>query len=223
MRNLAWWLPASISALLVSPAAWAADLADDPVAARGFVEAGDWDGFFVGALVGYGPGTLATEGEDDEFIPDPTGWLAGLNAGVNFTLTDGMVAGLVGDIAWANMSDTIVTGGASFDADIDWAGSVRGRVGIDGGSFLPYLTAGLAVAHNSIVWSGGLYNGEDDATHIGWTAGAGVELALNESLSVDLLYRYSDYGDAGYTMPGPGDFDMSLTAHQVSVGVNLGF
>ena len=56
-------------------------------------------------------------------------------------------------------------------------------------------------------------------THVGWTAGAGVEFAVADNISVDLLYRYSDYGSVDY---GAGD-DFSLTAHAVTVGLNFKF
>ena len=71
-------------------------------------------------------------------------------------------------------------------------------------------------------WESGLGAGEDDATHVGWTAGAGVEFAATENLSVDLAYRYSDYGNAEYTNSS-GTGELHLKAHQVTVGLNWGF
>ena len=56
----------------------------------------------------------------------------------------------------------------------------------------------------------------------GWTVGAGVEFAATEDLSVDLQYRYSDYGDADYTF-GIFTNSLGLTSHQVTVGLNWGF
>ncbi len=58
--------------------------------------------------------------------------------------------------------------------------------------------------------------------HVGWTAGAGVEFAVADNVSLDLQYRYSDYGTQSYTLGG-GDSDFSLTSHAVTAGVNFRF
>src|SRR5690606_16004754 len=142
--------------------------------------------------------------EDDEFDGDVdydydlSGWLAGVNIGANFTVTDGIVAGVVGDIAWSGITDDDIV-------DIGWTGSLRGRLGFDGDAFLPYLTAGLAVA-------GVDFDGESQ-THFGWTVGAGVEFAVADNVSLDLLYRYSDYQELEYFAPDGDGF--SLDTHQI--------
>lgn len=201
---------------------FAADLIiDEPVEAGVVDVSGTWDGVFIGGFVGGGRGTGHRDVPDPEeplstlkvesvatdpviVLPvdgdyDLSGWLAGVNLGANVTVADGIVAGVVADIAWSNIGD----GDA---VEINWTGSLRGRLGIDGGAFLPYLTGGLAVANVD------LYG--DDQTHLGWTVGAGVEVAVAEDLSLDLLYRYSDYGAVD---------DFSLNTHQVTVGLNWRF
>lgn len=189
--------------------AYAADLIVEEPAEAGVVDvSGDWDGIYVGAFVGYAWGD-ATE---HDFIVgdlpyDLAGWLAGVNIGADFTVTDGIVAGVVADAAWSNIDDDV------FDLiDVRWTGSVRGKLGFDGGAFLPYLTAGLAVA--------GVDFDGDSNTHFGWTAGAGVEFAVAQDLSVDLAYRYSSYGEVDYF--GNGD-TMDFNTHQLTVGLNWRF
>jgi outer membrane immunogenic protein len=201
MTRFAFALAAAVSALALASAAQAADLIiDEPAPTVGIVDVGgNWDGVYIGAFAGYGAGTF--EWSD---TADVEGWLLGAAVGANFTVTDGIVAGVVGDIAWSDIGDD------DGFFDINWAGSLRGRLGFDGGAFLPYLTAGLAVAGTEIE---GI-----DATHIGWTAGAGVEFAATEDLSVDLLYRYSDYGTQSYN-----GTDVSLNTHQVTIGLNWHF
>ena len=130
--------------------------------------------------------------------------LLGVTAGVNFTLTDGIVAGVVGDIAWNNLEDEAA------DYTSGWNGSIRGRLGFDGGAFLPYVTAGLAFANGEF--------GGDENTHLGWTAGAGVEFAVADNLSLDLQYRYTDYSEEEYV-----GLDAGATTHAVTLGLNWGF
>jgi len=213
MTRFALLLAAGVSAVAISSAAHAADLIIDEPAAGVVDVSGNWDGPYIGVFAGYGAGTYE---EAAGFEADTSGWLAGVALGANFTVTDGIVAGIVGDIAWSNIGFEDVFG----DANIDWVGSLRGRLGFDGGAFLPYLTAGLAVAgatvHNNI---SGL---SDSGTHVGWTVGAGVEFAATENLSIDLLYRYSDYGDQTYNV-GFADFDAGFKTHQITVGLNWSF
>src|SRR5690606_3654240 len=93
---------------------------------------------------------------------------------------------------------------------IDWQGSLRGIVGFDGGAFLPYLTGGLAFANATR--HSPLFGGEDaDATHIGWTVGAGVKFAVTDNMNIDLLYRYSDYGAQVYDFTSGTDPEIALT------------
>jgi outer membrane immunogenic protein len=228
MKTLRILLATGLSAVAFASAAQAADLiiTPDPTPTPVVVST-TWDGPFVGIFAGYGWADLSTDddavqaliAQNDDVWVDPAGWLLGVNAGVNFTLTDGVVAGIVGDIAWADISDTIDFLGEEGTSKIDWLGSVRGRIGFDGGAFLPYLTAGLAFAHNEVSYN----DVSSDNTHIGWTVGAGVEFAATENLSVDLLYRYSDYGSQNYNLDGIGDADASLTSHTLSVGLNFAF
>ena len=226
MKSISILLAAGVSTLVLASAAHAADLIiDTEPMMPGIVETStSWDGPFIGVLGGYGWGSTDSENApDDVDQPEPEGWLLGVNAGVNFTLADGIVAGVVGDIAWADMSDSVDVGlDGSASSNIDWLGSVRGRIGLDAGAFMPYLTAGLAFAHNTVEADDGIDVFSDDQTHVGWTVGAGVEVAASENLSIDLLYRYNDYGDATYTLDGI-DGDVGLTSHTLTVGLNFGF
>jgi len=197
-------LLSGVAGVALVSGAQAADLIIDQPAA-GVVEAasGNWDGLYVGAFVGGLGGTFDVDGAPVEW--DVSGWLAGVNLGANFTVADGIVLGVVGDVAWTNAEHDVEP------FSVDWTASLRGRLGFDAGSFLPYLTAGLAVA-------GGEIDGANE-THVGWTVGAGVEFAVADNISVDLLYRYSDYGTAEYF---PGD-EFGLTSHAVTVGLNFKF
>lgn len=195
-------LLSGVAGLALVSGAQAADLIiDEPAAGVVEVAGGNWDGLYVGAFVGGLGGTFEDEGSNEY---DISGWLAGVNLGANFTVADGIVLGVVGDVAWSNAENDVDP------LSVDWTASLRGRLGFDAGSFLPYLTAGLAVAGAEI--------GDANETHVGWTVGAGVEFAVAENISVDLLYRYSDYGTATYN---GSDFD--LTAHAVTVGLNFKF
>lgn len=225
MNRLAISLLAGVAALSFISSVRAADLIiDEPAPPVGIVDVGgNWDGVYVGAFAGYGWGTLT---DDDSLLAltsgddtlDLTGWQVGVAAGANFTVSEAIVAGIVGDIAWTDLSGEDTA--SDFAYDVNWLGSIRGRLGFDGGAFLPYVTAGVAFANATA--SEPVAVTEDTQTHIGWTVGAGVEFAVADNISIDLLYRYSDYGSKDYDLtadPTP----LSLTAHTISAGVNFRF
>lgn len=241
MNRIAISLLAGISALGFVSSVSAADLiVEAPYVAPGIVDVGgEWDGAFIGVFGGYGWATadhVGSEADPDSlagspFLPDggdvdAAGWLLGVNAGVNFTVSSGIVVGVVGDLAWSNISGSETypgLGGTEFTYDINWQGSVRGRVGFDGGAFLPYMTAGLAFAnatHTNDIGPGA----SADATHVGWTIGAGVEFAVAENMSLDLQYRYSDLGEQIYDVGAGGtNPNIALTTQAVTLGLNWGF
>jgi outer membrane immunogenic protein len=206
MNRITLTLLAGVAALGFASSSYAADLiVQAPVVSEpGYVAAaGNWDGVYIGAFVGYGKGDYnVVDSTADDIAYE--GWLLGAAVGTNFTIGNGVVAGVVADIAWTNQQD---------DAEafkVDWTGSVRGKLGFDGGAFLPYLTAGLAVAGADLA-------GETN-THIGWTVGAGVEFAVADNISLDLLYRYSDYGAQEYS-----GVDHSFNSHAITAGINFKF
>lgn len=221
MNRISITLLAGIAALSLATSAGAADLLVNSPAPSygGYVgPSGGWDGAYIGGFAGYGWGTVVDDdggiGFDDDEL-SLSGWTIGATLGANFTVAPGFVLGAAGDLAWADIggydSDT------DLSYDINWAGSLRGKAGFDGGAFMPYLTAGVAFAGASA----DMGPDEASAVHFGWTAGAGVEVAATEELSVDLQYRYSDYGSATYDLGG--DVDMSLSSHTVTAGVNFKF
>jgi outer membrane immunogenic protein len=219
MNRIALTLLAGVAALGFATSSHAADLiVDTAPVAPGIVASGNWDGAYVGVFAGYGWGTVTQEITDDVFTGDDldvNGWQVGVTVGANFTISEALVAGLVADIAWNNASGEDTDFDTTFD--VNWSGSLRGRLGFDGGSFLPYVTAGLAFANATAD-----FDGDDDTnTHVGWTVGAGVEFAVADNLSIDLLYRFSDYGTQTYEIVP--DADLSLTSHQVTVGLNWSF
>lgn len=193
----------TVSALAISSSAMAADLIIDAPVDAGVVEVeSDWEGPFVGVFGGYTSGELTSDvGEVDGI--GLSGWMLGVTAGANFALTEGVIIGVVGDVAWNNI------GADEFEYTSGYNGSLRGRLGFDGGAFMPYLTAGVAFA-------GGEYE-DISNTHIGWTAGAGLEVAVAQDLSLDLQYRYTDYAEEDYV------FEAGATSHAVTIGLNWGF
>ena len=209
---------ASVSLLAIAPAMAADLIIQEPVYSPGVVNvSGNWEGVYLGAFIGGASGTASTDEavpffEDDSL--DISGWMVGVNAGANFYITDGIVGGIVGDIAWSDISGDVDYFDDTYGFDINWQGSLRGKLGFDGGAFMPYVTGGLAFANGTMDFDGDSYSN----THIGWTVGAGVEIAATEDLSIDILYRYSDFGTKDYD-----GLEIGVTQHAVTAGLNWKF
>ena len=133
---------------------------------------------------------------------------------------DGLYLGAFAGYGWGTVTDeTGYFAPVDTEYDVDWTGSIRGRLGFDGGAFLPYVTAGVAFA-NATATDVALV--EDTQTHIGWTVGAGVEFAVADNVSLDLQYRYTDFGSKDYDLGGSTE-TFGLTSHAVTAGVNFRF
>lgn len=72
---------------------------------------------------------------------------------------------------------------------------------------------------------------KDDDVMVGWTAGAGLEVAFNDAVSVALEYRHNGYGDQTFHFGGshaqshgtifPGDTNLNFDSDQVTIRMNL--
>lgn len=221
MNRTSITLLAGIALLSITTAGQAADLlsGSSPSSYGGYTSpSGGWDGTYVGGFAGYGWGTVLDDSgtiglEDDEL--GLSGWTIGATLGANFTVAPGVVLGAAGDLAWSNIGGYDTDTDLSYD--VNWTGALRGRAGFDAGGFMPYLTAGFAVAGATA----DIGPDRASAMHFGWTAGAGVEVAATDQISLDLQYRFADYGNASYDLSS--DVDMSLSTHTVTAGVNFKF
>lgn len=223
---------ASAAAILASAgSAWAADpvVYEQPPEPM-VITAYDWSGVYIGIQGGYGWADLSDDG--DFFLEDGLdssadsidldGGFAGVYAGYNFQWNS-LVLGVEGDInkAWMEEEDFDFAGAdASFE--IDWFGSVRGRLGYAFDRTLIFATAGVAFA--SVDYDLDDPGFADDEGFTGWTAGLGVEHAFTDNLLARAEYRYYDFGSEEFG--DAVDFtagDLELDMHTVSVGLAYKF
>ncbi len=208
-------------------------IAASPALAQG--PGGYWTGSYIGVQGGYGTATAAFTAPG-EAVPfgtlDLSGWLGGVRGGLDWQQGN-IVFGLVGDVNIADINANVVNfGGFGSDvqATIDRAGSFRGRLGFASNNFLFYGTAGLGVAHVNATVSNlaPADTGSDTAsnTHVGWTAGLGVEMAVSNNITIGAEWLYSDYGSRNYHFDdGAGTLDAStgLKSNAFLVSLNMRF
>lgn len=174
----------------------------------------DWSGLYVGAHAGYLWGNGQADSDEDPTVDaniDPDGFIGGALIGGNFQ-ADCLVFGIEGDVGFGDVNgddDSVVDGAAppvGAEADVDWNGHIRARLGYSAGEVMPFIAGGLAVAGVDVDTD----LGDDDNTHWGWTIGGGIDWAVSDSFIIRAEYLYDDYGNETYTIDGTdvdGDFD----------------
>lgn len=208
----------AIAGVLSTSTAFAADLGyvnQAAPAAAAYTSASSWSGFYAGVNGGYGWAEI----EDGGFTFDELeGIFGGAQVGYNYDF-GGFVLGIEGDIQLSDIGYEVeLAPGLGLEAKLDYFGTVRARAGYAFDAFLPYVTGGLAYGGASIEGTGGIVGGIDD-TFVGYTIGAGLEVAVADNVSVKGEYLYTDFGDADFDT----GVDINLTSHVVRLGVNYRF
>ena len=222
---------ASVVAILASVGgAWAADPVVYEQAPEAEVIAGfSWTGVYIGIQGGYGWAELSDDGDDfleDGDSLDLDGGFVGVYGGFNYQW-DSIVVGIEGDINKAWMDENFELDGGDAEVELEWFGSVRGRVGYAWDRTLFFATAGVAFAH--VEYEIDEWEFSDDEDFVGWTAGVGVEHAFTDNLLARAEYRYYDFGSetfgaTGLVGPAPGfEGDLDLDMHTISVGLAYKF
>ena len=192
MRKFLITTSAAIVAVVAgSFAARAADLTPLPVRAPIYAPPPmyNWTGFYADINGGGGWGSSRW---DSTAGFATSGGLIGGTVGYNWQISN-WVLGVEGDIDWSNIGGTTagcVTGSCS--SELQWFGTLRGRVGYANARVMPYLTGGLAVGDVKASAPG--FSGAS-ATQAGWTVGAGVEMALVGNWTAKVEYLYADLGN----------------------------
>ena len=177
-----------------------------PAAAKGPLYI--WSGPYAGAFADYDWADVgALSGKSAK------GAGGGVYGGYNWQV-DNYVFGVESDLGYSGASAAI----AGLKAEQGWFGSVRGRVGYAFNPFMLYATGGVAASDMKLENGAG----SDSNDHIGWTAGAGVEAAINDKVTGRIEYRYSDYGSKTYDV-APGPVSSGFDEQSVRAGIGIKF
>jgi outer membrane immunogenic protein len=178
----------------------------------------DWTGFYFGVNGGYG----WAQGTTDTYFlggilhssGKPSGGVAGGQMGFNWQMGR-FVFGAEIDGQWSGQRAALASTcnpncSALQEVNIKTFATGRGRFGMAFDWIMPYVTAGAAMVNVSdamLVSAGGLTGRVEglSGTSLGWTAGAGVDIALTSNLSARLEYLYLRVDDhsSTTTIPNP--------------------
>jgi len=224
---------AAILHLVAVGGAFAADLPLAPPPPLGpYVPVGEvnynWAGIYLGANGGYGFANSTWSTSTLSGALKTSGFVGGGTLGVNFQFGR-FVFGAETDLDGSGMINrsgafgTICAnaGFASCQTRNTWQGTTRGRAGFALDRVFLYATGGAAYGNVEAV-ANGLTN---TTTKAGWTAGAGVEVAITEwNWTAKLEYLYVDLGNGSCTTACPGPaFNVGFAESLVRAGVNYKF
>ena len=123
--------------------------------------------------------------------------------------------------ALAKASDAHGRPGNTIITASDYAGSVRARLGYAVGRFLPYLTAGAAGADANVSATDGPVSQRD--FQLGWTAGAGLEYAIDQHWRIRFEYLHIDLGSHTWFGGQLWQSSSTLTSETLRLGINYKF
>lgn len=260
-------LLSTVALVGLTVAAGAADLPRRtvaPVAPIVAVPVFTWTGFYVGVNAGYAfnadskavtvgtpafqtlipfgivPSDLETGGD---------GFIGGAQIGFNYQF-GAFVVGVEADLQYVDGGKQATFIGApvlgtqlatSAEAELDYLGTVRARVGVAFDRLLVYGTGGLAYGDVSLragvngVQAPALsWSGSTSDVQVGYTVGGGVEYAFTNNLTLKAEYLYYDLGDqtvrttpnalAAAVVPGVSyDARVETSGHIARVGLNYKF
>jgi outer membrane immunogenic protein len=201
--------------------------------------------------VNLGDATAASRGTIGDIRA--AGGFGGFQVGYNYQFapyllvgieTDFQGSGIKGDTGparFTNPNGTFPHVGAA-DVQLNWFGTVRGRVGFTASNWLFYGTGGFAFGNVEYkltvneVGGAALFTTQMSAKETtGWVAGGGIEWGVTPNISVKAEYQYLDFGTLAASSPvrflatglptGETAFsnEIKTTFHTVRVGLNARF
>lgn len=185
-----------------------------------------WTGFYAGVNAGWTQNELDVRNRGFTGVPGASynpfsakssGFIGGFQVGYNQQF-DMFVAGVEADLSYlgnrrASGSTAIIpagNGAVSGSSRLDWLGTVRARAGVAVDQVFLYGTGGLAFGNPdqrlTLTNAAGTvtHRGTSSDTRVGWTVGAGAEIAVMNNLSFKAEYLYYDLGRSTVTANGVG-------------------
>ncbi|HEY5380434.1 MAG TPA: outer membrane protein [Pseudolabrys sp.] len=161
----------------------------------------NWTGFYVGINggAGWGRTNQTNAGGVTSGSYNQSGGIVGGTLGYNWQVNN-IVVGIEGDMDWANINgtSTAATCAGSCWTNLKWLATVRPRLGLAWGMWMPFVTGGVAFGSVDTGCCGGGPALSTTATRTGWTVGGGVEVMFAPRWSAKLEYLYADLGNTTY-------------------------
>ena len=227
-------LAGALAAVVLVCGAAGAALADGypnyPVAANVYVPPEpDWSGFYLHGSLGYGwsdsEQTLTAGGNSWTADINADGFIGAIGLGYDRQIHRDIVLGVFADYTIGELDDDFTLVGVPATAEYDNIFAIGGRLGVTvHQDLMLFGSVGYTSADIKLSNAGGSESFDLD----GYFLGVGLERKIRDNLYLTADYRYSDYGDHGYTVTAGGcggtcDFDFEDELHHVRFGLNYKF
>ncbi|MFA6141471.1 MAG: outer membrane beta-barrel protein [Hyphomicrobium sp.] len=184
--------PASAQELVRIPSlSYASDAEVSSLARTGFIISPDWSLSDEVSLGGTG-GAL---------LDDVEGWAIGAKLGYDQQVGN-IVVGVITD-GFYSFADGGGRNGATYKSELDYYGTVRGRLGYSFGRLMAYGTAGYAYGELEVTNTATGISSSEGLN--GWTYGGGLEYFWNRDINLHVGYRRIDFDDQSFAVLGPGN------------------
>ncbi len=181
------------------------------IARTGFIISPDWSLSDEVSLGGTG-GSL---------LEDPEGWAIGGKLGYDAQLGQ-VVVGVITD-AFYSFADGggRGAGAGTFESDLNYYGTVRGRLGYSFGRLMVYGTAGYA--YGGLEVTNVTTGAKSEESLSGWTYGGGLEYFWNRDINLHVGYRRIDFDDQTFAVLTPGFQTLSPEMDVIDFGLTTRF
>lgn len=182
-----------------------------------------WTGVYIGGNVGYGfaDATVSASGfgltvSETERL---TGPIAGGQIGFNWQ-TGALLAGLEADFQWSGQKFTTSFFGVTAVDKIASFGTIRPRVGFVADHWLFYATAGVGYGTWRTDVTAPGFSAWAAQSRVTWAAGAGIEAAISNNVTIRLEYLFLDTGNISQAVSGVAT-NVTVTDNLARVGINF--
>ncbi len=238
----------TLAAFMLSYSAYGADL---PLKASETAPPYSWTGFYAGAHLDYQAGQsrwsesrFGAFGEFDlgkgyGFSSGTGSYAIGFQGRYDHMDASHHVFGLEGDIWFPNSVSGNQTftraavGSVTYSETVQFAGTLRGRLGYAAGNWLFYLTGGFAWSFDQFDRTQGTAGpptnnataGTEEIQSLvpryGGAVGAGADVALNDKWSARVEYLFIDYANRDVAFPAAAEhFNSSVALQTIRIGLD---
>jgi len=196
----------------------------------------NWAGFYAGVNGGYGWSPFSDQLKNTDFDApaigvSPGGGFGGGQIGYNWQgmRLPHLVLGVEADIQGSRINDTFKDNYAKYSSNLDWFGTVRGRVGYSFDRALVYATGGFAygsVDNEITVFPTIPHTYRKSGLDTGYVLGGGLEYMVAPAWSIKAEYQYLNLGKSdpvylGFPWSGFSGTKVEDDAfHTVRAGIN---
>jgi outer membrane immunogenic protein len=183
-----------------------------------------WSGVYVGVNAGGAFGRFNANAEFGPFSEDlgsvsANGFIGGGQVGAQIQYQK-TVLGIEADFQGSTQDHSDTFGAFTLTEKMPWFATVRGRLGWVFDNVLLYGTGGIAVVDGKITGTALGLTASTDSSHIGWTAGGGVEWAFAQNWTAKVEYLYIDSGNIDLFNVGGVTFNGRIKDNIVRAGIN---